>query len=149
MSSVSCVSTGICRTSNNVIAPGYFCKANVCYQCASGFYSKTGTVCRKCPAGFSSIIGAGNCDILLSLDIPGLQTTYIPFNVTKINVKLWGGGGGGDTSGYDFFPPGSGGGGAFASCNITVKSNSYVQILVAGGGKTNPKKANANLGGEN
>ena len=148
MSSVSCQSTGVCRTTQGVILPGYFCQSAQCFQCASGFYSTDGKVCRKCPQGFSSIIGAGSCSIQLSLDIPGLQKTYIPSNVTKINVKLWGGGGGGDTSSYLDWPPGSGGGGAFASCNITVKPNSYINILVAGGGKTNALHRSSNVGGE-
>jgi hypothetical protein len=146
--SVSCYYSGVCATNQGAILPGYYCQARQCYKCPSGTYSTTGTVCRKCPQGFSSVVGAGRCSVELSLDIPGLQRTYIPSNVTKINVKLWGAGGGGDTSGYVEWPPGSGGGGAFASCNITVKPNSYLSVIVAGGGQTNPLTYYANVGGE-
>lgn len=148
MPPVSCLYTGVCQTNQGVIIPGYYCQANKCYQCPSGFYGTTGIACNKCPQGFSSTIGAGKCSLKLSLDIPGLQKTYIPSNVTKINVKLWGAGGGGDTGGYAPWPPGSGGGGAYASCNITVKPNSYIYVVVAGGGKTNALTYFANFGGE-
>lgn len=132
----------------NEFAPGYFCSSGVCRQCSSGFYSDKGDGCKRCSLGFSSTVGAGRCGLTLDLVIPGLQVTYIPLNVTKINVKLWAGGGGGDTSVLASFPPSSGGGGGFASCNITVQPDSFVYIIVAGGGHTNSQLNDGNIGGD-
>ena len=145
---LTCTSTGVCVDNLNAFAPGYYCSSGVCRQCTSGYYSDEGNGCKRCFPGFSSIVGAGSCGLTLNLVIPGLQVTYIPFNVTKINVKLWAGGGGGDTSGLASYPPSSGGGGGFASCNITVQPNSFVYIIVAGGGHTNSDLNEANIGGD-
>lgn len=56
-----------------------------------------------------------------------IQTYTIPFNVTTIDVKIWGsGGGGGDTFG--------GGSGGFTSCTLKVVPGEILTIIVGGGG---------------
>ena len=78
---------------------------------------------------------------------------FIPYGVSKINVKLWGGGGSG--SGSDKVAISSknihfselGGGGGFSSCNISVTPNEYVYIIVASGGSPSSEKYRENLEG--
>lgn len=104
-----------------------------------------GITCRQCPFATSSPPGAKKCSAVVRLAKPGLFLTYIPHGISKINVRLWGGGGGGDAN-YQLanisfanmkspIDPAAGGGGGFSSCNISVQQNSYIYVLVGGGGK--------------
>ena len=119
-----------------------------------GTYGTDGKTCSACPYGtWSPNLGQSICSDIFSYSNSGLHKTYIPFGVTKINVKLWGGGGGSDRSdGSDRFSTTSyisrsGGGGGFTSCNITVSSNSSIYIIVAGGGSANTTGFTINSGG--
>ena len=59
---------------------------------------------------------------------------YIPYGVTKINVKLWGGGGGSDHSLDLEYPSQAGGGGGYSSCTLDVPMNQEIYVIIAGGG---------------
>ena len=153
-SNITCSSAGAATCQNNFqIAAGYYCEQSVCTQCAIGTYGTDGKTCSACPYGtWAPNLGQQNCSSIFSFSTPGLHATYIPFGVTKINIKLWGGGGGSDLSdGSDPSSPFSyisraGGGGGFTSCNVTVPANSSIYVIVAGGGLANTGLA-TNVGG--
>lgn len=71
------------------------------------------------------------------------QTFVVPYDVTSIQVKLWGGGGGsGDTA------SGRGGGGAFVSGTLAVTPGETLTIIAAGGGASSSSGvANGGFGG--
>ena len=114
---------------------GYYCESSKCLPCPSGSYGADGITCTPCAFGTSSPPISSSCGKRLLNTIVGLQKFYIPFGVRKINVRLWGGGGAGDQGGGEStgYPPHAGGGGGFSMCNVTVKQNSFIYVLVAGG----------------
>ena len=131
-----------CRYNATTIAPGYYCHnttSRSCTKCPSGTYGIGGYRCQSCRSGTTSISGstsAAACGYSLDFHKDGLEEVYIPFNVLKINVVMWGGGGGG---GFGFSRDGlysSGGGGGFASCNVTVQPDSNIYVFVGGGGES-------------
>ena len=133
----------------NVTARGHYCQDAICFQCPSGYYGPDAQVCLQCPFAQSTVTGSAQCSTVLKHANSGLLKTYIPWGITKINVQLWGGGGGGDSglgrnTGY---PPSSGGGGGFSSCNITVRSNSYMNVIVGGGAVQNHENRTRRTGG--
>jgi hypothetical protein len=134
---ISCSSAGssICmNTLTQVVAPGYYCQTDLCFQCPVGYYGTDGKTCCKCDFAKWSEPGSSSCYSQIKYTKPALVKAYIPYGVTKINVRLWGGGGGGDSSRDNWWLANSGGGGAFATCNVTVRSDSDIYITVAGGG---------------
>jgi hypothetical protein len=117
----------------------------VCELCPSGTFSNDGVSCRPCPYATSSIPGAKTCSSTIRFGVQGKFLTYVPYGVSKINVRLWGAGGGGDSN-YFFnnvsyggdsstLDPRAGGGGGFSACNISVIPNSFVHVIVGGGGR--------------
>ena len=150
-SSITCISSGAptCVNSTSHIAVGYYCKQNVCIKCPTGTFGNDGKVCQPCPyATWAPDLGQSSCGTTFSYSAAGLQQTYIPFGVTKINVKLWGGGGGGDLTEEDplqLYFSRSGGGGGYTSCNITVPMSKPIYVIVAGGGGAG--NGTMNLGG--
>ena len=140
----------ICRGSiSNTIATGYFCMSSVCRKCPPGYYGNDGISCHKCRFGTWSVGGASTCDSSFAYSKPGFFNVYIPYGVTKINVRLWGGGGAGDAcNGAPNYLPSAGGGGGFSSCNVTVPMNASVYVIVAGGAIPNPDNFIPNNGGK-
>ena len=136
-----------CLDSNTLTpVPGYFCKADVCYQCPIGTYGVGGNSCVACPfATWSPNTGSTTCGTYFTYSTAGLVKLYIPYGVTKIVVKVWGGGGGSDSTLSTSFPAHSGGSGGFSSCNMTVSMSNPVYVIVAGGGGANSNVKN--LGG--
>ena len=141
-------------------AIGYFCQQSICHKCPAGTYGADGKSCNPCPyATWADLSGTKSCQTSFLFSKPGKQKLFIPYGVSKINVKLWGGGGGGGGGGSDktavssqniHFSEsggGGGGGGGFASCNISVTDNEYVYVIVAGGGNPSSNKYIENLGG--
>lgn len=150
--SVTCSSSGTatCLNSLSQIAQGYYCQRSVCIKCPTGTFGTDGKVCKQCPyATWAPNLGQSSCGTTFSYSAPGLQQVYIPFGVTKINVRLWGGGGGGDkteVSTDQLYYSRSGGGGGYTSCNITVPMSRPIYVIVAGGGGAGG--STMNLGGE-
>ena len=115
----------------NVTARGHYCQDAICFQCPSGYYGFDGKTCIQCPTGTSSVEGSISCGTSLTFDHPGLQKAYIPSDVAKINVRLWGGGGADSTTdGTTVF----GGSGSFTSCNISIPTTTTLYVLVGDGG---------------
>ena len=152
MSPAVCSSLGdsICRYSvSNTIATGYSCMSSVCHECPPGYYGTDGISCHKCRFGTWSVGRATACDSKFTYTKPGLVKVFIPFGVTKINVRLWGGGGAGDAcSGAPYYLPSAGGGGGFSTCNVTIPMNTSVYVIVAGGAISNPNNFIPNNGGK-
>ena len=115
------------------MVPGYYCKQKTCFRCPSGYFGTDGKVCSECPFATSSVKGSNKCSATLHHTNPGMYRTHMPFGITKINVRLWGGGGAGDASFAASYFANSGGGGGYSTCNITVRANSSIQVLVGGG----------------
>jgi hypothetical protein len=140
-------------TSTSTAAAGYYCpKSGIkeCTKCLSGYYGSNGRTCEKCVLGTTSVSGSTDpqsCKLLLNFFNNGSEIVYVPFGIEKVHVKMWGGGGGGDTCKSLTYYPASGGGGGYASCNITVKQNSNLYVIVGGGGETNDNVLSQNLGG--
>jgi hypothetical protein len=143
--SVICALKGYCYASDTkLVSTGYGCVKKVCELCPSGTFSNDGVSCRPCPYATSSIPGAKACSSTIRFSAQGRFLTYVPYGVSKINVRLWGGGGGGDANfffnnvSYGGFSstldPRGGGGGGFSACNISVIPNSFVHVIVGGGG---------------
>lgn len=142
--------SSICRDSlSNTTASGYFCMQSICYKCSPGYYGTDGISCQKCEFGTWSVSGAATCGFSSIYSTPGFFEAYIPYGVTKINVRLWGGGGAGDAcNGAPDYLPSAGGGGGFSSCNITVQMDTNVYVIVAGGAIANPDNYISNTGGQ-
>lgn len=145
---------GTCyNTSTSTAAAGYYCPnsgVQECTKCQSGYYGSNGRTCEKCVLGTTSVSGSTDrqsCKLLLNFLNNGSEIVYVPSGVEKIHVKMWGGGGGGDTCKTTSYYPSSGGGGGYSSCNITVRQNSYIYVIVGGGGETNDNVYAANKGG--
>lgn len=145
---------GTCKNTLTAVAEaGYYCPNSgikECTKCPSGYYGNNGKTCENCIAGTTSISGSTDrlsCKLLLNFLNNGSETVYVPFGIEKVHVKMWGGGGGGDTCKAASYYPSSGGGGGYSSCNITVKQNSNLFVIVGGGGETNDNVLSANLGG--
>lgn len=144
---------GICRYgSPAIVAVGYECvtRGTSCSKCLSGTFGDNGVSCTKCPEGtWSQFNGSASCTGSFTYSTPGSEKFYIPPEVKKINVKLWGGGGGGFVAGTADWKQGFGGGGGYSSCNVTVNGDSLVYLIVAGGGRTfsGGDRSNSNYGG--
>ena len=133
-------------------AAGYFCEQSICHKCPLGTYGTDGKGCNPCPyATWTDVTGAKSCKTSFLFSKPGKQKMFIPYGVSKINVKLWGGGGSGSDkaaiSDKNIHFSVSGGGGGFSSCNISVTPNEYVYIIVASGGSPSSEKYRENLEG--
>jgi Glycine rich protein len=139
-------------TSTSTAAAGYYCPISgikECTKCQSGYYGSNGRTCEICGLGTTSVSGSTDpqsCKLQLNFFNNGSEIVYVPFGIEKVHVKMWGGGGGGDTCKSDYIAA-SGGGGGYASCNITVKQNSNLYVIVGGGGETNDNVQSQNLGG--
>ena len=150
---VFCRSSGdaMCRLNVDYSpAYGYQCVDDVCVKCPSGYYGPDAIVCKQCPFAQSTVTGSKQCGTVLKHVDAGLELTYIPWGISKINVRLWGGGGGGDSglgtnTGY---PPASGGGGGFSTCNITVRENTYLNVITGGGAVQNHENRTRRTGGQ-
>ena len=141
---------GICRYTSSIVAVGYQCitPSNLCSKCPTGTYGDNGMSCASCPIGtWSQFSGSVFCSRSFTYSKEGGETLYIPREVKKVEVKLFGGGGGGFVGGSAKWKPGFGGGGGYASCNITVKGDSLMYLIVAGGGKTESSIKGQNYGG--
>lgn len=137
----------ICRF-GSTLAAGYRCVQRICEPCPVGTYGSNGRSCVNCPlATWSTSIRSTFCNTTFEYSKPGAQKFYVPTGVSLISVRLWGGGGGGDSASRDLpgFYPNSGGGGGFVSCNMTVSSETYLYLIVAGGGLSTSGRA---AGGE-
>ena len=149
--SITCSISSPCMDSLSQIAAGYYCSQSVCYQCPVGTYGTTGETCISCPyATWAPNLGQSSCGTSFTFTSTSeLQKAYIPYGVGTIGVQLWGGGGGGDHSNDPSFVylSRSGGGGGYASCNISVASNTSVYVIVAGGGRANATGIRENFGG--
>lgn len=141
--SLPCVNTLM-----QILAPGYYCQTDQCYQCPEGYFGTDGKTCCKCDFAKWSQAGSSSCYSQIKYTKPALVKTFIPYGVTKINVRLWGGGGGGDSSRDSWWLANSGGGGAFATCNVTVRSESDIYLTVAGGGVYSEHATFRNTGGK-
>ena len=145
-STVICVNKPYCYASDTrLVSTGYACVNKICELCPSGTFSNDGISCRTCPYATSSIPGSKTCGSTIRFNAFGSFSTYIPYGISKINVRLWGGGGGGDANALQenvswngistSLDPRAGGGGGFSACNITVIQNTFVRVIVGGGGK--------------
>lgn len=140
-------------TLTSTVAAGYYCPdigSKQCKKCQSGYYGSDGSTCKECVRGTTSVSGsidAQSCKLQLNLLNNGSDIVYVPFDVEKVHVIMWGGGGGGNSCKATQWFPSSGGGGGYSSCNITVKQGSLLYVLVGGGGETNDNVPNMNLGG--
>ena len=130
----------------NLTARGYYCQDAICFQCPSGYYGVDGKTCIHCPTGTSSVEGSISCGTSLAFVHTGMQKVYIPSEVAKINVRLWGGGG---ADGANYGSTAFGGGGAFTSCNISIPTSTTLYVLVGDSGSMSMKRAEGlqNMGG--
>ena len=140
----------VCATSNAAIpcSSGSYCPVGSTAEqpCPAGYYCASPSLkvaCQPgsyCPAGSTSELLCPDC--IVSGNIPvrfnysgSVVQWQVPSNVYSINVKMWGGGGGGalnEMSGNYY--AGHGGSGGYTYGTIPVNPNSYMYILVGGGG---------------
>lgn len=117
-----------------LIKPGYHYNPAT-EPCPSGFYVTDQKLCERCPYGMSSIRGSSQCGVSMNFASPGLHFAFIPLNVTKINVKLWG-----ENGHYMDNEGAHSSGGGFSSCNITVAANSTLYVIVGGDSPIEPSE---------
>ena len=79
-----------CLDSNTLTpVPGYFCKADVCYQCPIGTYGVGGNSCVACPfATWSRNTGSTSCGTMSpsQSSIPTIKSTSAPLTIQSTSA---------------------------------------------------------------